>query len=243
MFPNSVLITDSIPGVSLTLYSNASACIAEQCNGNASLFDNGIYMCNSMCTANTLTQCLEDPFNVTDASVCVKTGDEWGCVCRYPSTTTLSMFDNDGNVVSESENNCIGYTVVNTGVVGKYNNCTFVDTNNTIGAAECSIDLFRNDTSIIMICPDNTPCTFGSPHMGTTSLIPNAMYVCASDVLNFPKDQTKWRQCEQSDVDQTSLGQVEYNRVQLTNQSPTLAYPPVYNGQPVTSSFGPPSNN
>lgn len=246
--PNSVLLTNdgsSFPGMSLTLYSNASACIEEQCNDNASLLDNGIYMCNSMCTANTLTQCLEDPFNVTDASVCVETDGKWGCVCRYPITTTLSMFDNDGNWVStsESENNCIGYTVVNTGEVGMINQdeCTFDDKNAQMSTGNCTNQSFRSISSIIMICPDNTPCTIGGPLLGANGYIPDMMYVCASDVLNFPKDQTKWRQCEKSVIDQANLGTVIYNDVQPVSE---LGYPPVYRGlNPVTSLFGPLSSN
>ena len=243
--PKSVLLTNdglSIPGMSLTLYSNASACIEEQCNGNASLLANGIYMCNSMCTANTLTQCLEDPFNVTDASVCVEADGKWGCVCRYKTTTTLSMFDNDGNWVTTPKNNCIGYTVVNTGEVDVIDKdeCTFDDKNKQISNDNCSINSFRSDTGTIMICPDNTPCTIGFPLVGN-GYIPNAMYVCASDVLNFPKDQTKWRQCKKSDSDQANLGTVIYNYVQPVSE---LGYPPVYRGlNPVTSSFGPPSSN
>ena len=230
--PNSVLLTNdgsSFPGMSLTLYSNASACIEEQCSGNASLLAYGIYMCNSMCTANTLTQCLEDPFNVTDASVCVETDGKWGCVCRYPINTTLSMFDNDGNWVTTSKNNCIGYTVVNTGMIGT-ESCTFESDG-------CNLKSLGNDAGVIMICPDNTPCTIGTPVVDYTQATDKA-YVCASDVLNYT-DQTKWRQCKESADKPASLGTVTYNAI-----PGNPAYPPVYNKvNTVASTSGPLSSN
>ena len=90
-----------------------------------------------------------------------------------------------------------------------------------------------------MICPDNTPCTIGTPRVDYTQPTDKA-YVCASDVLNYT-DQTKWRQCETSANKPASLGTVTYNEV-VVNVNPT--YPPVYSKvNPVTSSSGPLSSN
>ena len=224
---------------SMTTYANAAACVSEQCNNSSTTEGQGSYMCNSRCTdGSSITQCLEAPHNVTDASVCIETAGEWGCVCRYPLNPLntspfqpLSLFDENGAYVTTQANNCIGYTAVNTGVrnYDMDGTCTISDSapSSIKLAGECRTQGLGYETGTIMICPDNTPCTIGAPLMGNT-VIPDSMYVCASDLFNFPTDHTKWRQCIQSTPERPNLGTVTYNDASLAVVNKYISqYPPV----------------